>query len=276
MKIKSIFIKNYKALKDFNIDFCDTEGIVNPITVISSINGSGKTTLLEFINYVFNEKKMPRSNSKSYINVIQDDLILGNANSNYRLTNEFLNYKRVSTYLLSNIFHYYKGNTINGLVSTQFADLAIVNFIDELIYEKDIRGSEAYNELRKILNEISKNLKLNVEFDHLDKNKEIYFKNEQSNKIKLEDLSDGEKEIITKIFPLYISNFKDNLILIDQPESSLHPTWQNEIINLYEEIAVKDNIQIIITTNSPHIISTVKKEYLKTLKKENGVIKVVE
>jgi len=276
MKIKSIFIKNYKALKDFNIDFCDTEGIVNPITVISSINGSGKTTLLEFINYVFNEKKMPRSNSKSYINVIQDDLILGNANSNYRLTNEFLNYKRVSTYLLSNIFHYYKGNTINGLVSTQFADLAIVNFIDELIYEKDIRGSEAYNELRKILNEISKNIKLNVEFDHLDKNKEIYFKNEQSNKIKLEDLSDGEKEIITKIFPLYITNFKDNLILIDQPESSLHPTWQNEIINLYEEIAVKDNIQIIITTNSPHIISTVKKEYLKTLKKENGVIKVVE
>ena len=59
MKIKSIYIQNYKVLNDFKIDFCHNS-IVNPITVICGINGSGKTTLLEFINDVF-KKAISRS-----------------------------------------------------------------------------------------------------------------------------------------------------------------------------------------------------------------------
>jgi len=199
MKIKSIFIENYKVLNDFKIDFCNNE-IVNPITVFCGINGSGKTTLLEFI-----------------------------------LTSDFLkNEKDKFKIKLSDKLIYYKAGSDNDAASKQ-----IIDFIDELIYERDIRSSEAYHELRISLNETLKSLNLEVEFDSLDKNKEIYFKNEQSNKIKLKELSGGEREVITKIPPLYISSIKDSVILIDEPESSLHPNWQNEIVNLYQEVAKK-------------------------------------
>ncbi len=43
MKIKNLHIEEYKVLKDFDIDFLDSDD--NP----AGVNGSRKTTLLEFV-----------------------------------------------------------------------------------------------------------------------------------------------------------------------------------------------------------------------------------
>ena len=271
MKIKSIFIENYKVLKDFKIDFYDNDGKINPITVICGINGSGKTTLLEFI---YDKIRLdPSITDKSKITIEDNGLFSKTTNNEITFTRDFPGTLDHDTYTKNqkNLL-YYKINSDNNYT----AKTQIINFIDELIYEKDYKSSKAYDELRSILSEILKNLNLEVEFNHLDKKKIIYFKNKQSDKIKLEELSGGEKEIITKFFPLYISRVKDKVILIDEPESSLHPNWQSEIIYLYQEIAVKNNNQIIITTHSPHIVSAVKREHLKILKKEDGVIKAID
>ncbi len=274
MKIKSLHIQNYKVLKDFNINFCNNS-IVNPVTVICGINGSGKTTLLEFINEVFKKQNITIANSKSKIEIEQRGLLATNSltgKNTYFLTSDFLKSQKKNFRVnISDKLIYYKAGEEN-----KSANKLITNYIDELIYEKDIRSSLAYSELRNYLKKILTNLNLEVEFGSLDKNKEIYFKNEQSDKIKLKDLSGGEKEILTKIFPLYISNIKDSVILIDEPESSLHPNWQNEIVYLYKKVAEQNNNQIIITTHSPHIVSAVNNKSLKILKKEDGIIKVID
>lgn len=274
MKIKSIEVQNYKVLNDFKIDFCNNS-VINPITVICGINGSGKTTLLEFINEVFKKQNITVANSKSKIEIEQKGLLATkplNGKYEYTLTSDFLkNNKKDFRINISEKIIYYKAGEENTS-----AHKLIIDYIDELIYEKDIRSSLAYEELRSYLNETLDSLNLEVEFESLDKNKEIYFKNEQSDKIKLKDLSGGEKEIITKIFPLYISNIKNSVILIDEPESSLHPNWQNEIMTLYKNVAKQNNNQIIITTHSPHIVSAIHHNYLKILRKENGLISVID
>ena len=61
--------------------------------------------------------------------------------------------------------------------------------------------------------------------------------------------------------------------MVDEPETSLHPSWQNRILEFYENFAKINNNQVIIATHSPHIISSSKNEYLRTLRKaENGKV----
>ncbi|SEH05490.1 Uncharacterised protein [Candidatus Venteria ishoeyi] len=67
---------------------------------------------------------------------------------------------------------------------------------------------------------------------------------------------------------------KNKIILIDEPELSLHPSWQNRILSIYENFAKKNNSQIILATHSPHIIGSAKNEYIRFLKKSDDKIEV--
>ncbi len=272
MKIKSIFIGNYKVFKNLKIDFTNKDKI-NPITILAGINGSGKTTLLEFIFETFKKQNITNANKKSYIEIEEAKLFNTTPFEPYfHLTSEFLKKNKSKfAFNISEKLFYYKASEENNL-----APQIIIDYIDELIYEKDIKSSQAYDKMRSSINETLSALNLQIEFSKLDKDKEIYFKNQQSDEIKLKNLSNGEKEIITKVFPLFISPIKNSIILIDEPESSLHPNWQNEIISLYAKIAKKNNNQIIIATHSPHIVSAVENKYVKVLVKENNAIKVID
>lgn len=82
-------------------------------------------------------------------------------------------------------------------------------------------------------------------------------------------LSDGERMLIGIAADiarrLYIANPKldkplegKGIVLIDEIEQHLHPGWQRTIIsNLHHTFP---NIQFIVTTHSPQVISTLKKE----------------
>jgi len=45
------------------------------------------------------------------------------------------------------------------------------------------------------------------------------------------------------------------LLLIDEPENSLHVAWQKTIVDDMKEIADIKRLQIIIATHSPSIVS---------------------
>lgn len=53
---------------------------------------------------------------------------------------------------------------------------------------------------------------------------------------------------------LFKSNDK-SLILIDEPEISLHISWQNCFIKDLKEITKINNIDVLIATHSPDIIA---------------------
>lgn len=67
-----------------------------------------------------------------------------------------------------------------------------------------------------------------------------------------EGIGDGYWSIFTIVDSLYDSKETD-IIVIDEPELSLHPAFQKRVINLLEQFS-KDR-QIIITTHSPYFIS---------------------
>lgn len=67
-----------------------------------------------------------------------------------------------------------------------------------------------------------------------------------------EGVGDGYWSIFTIVDSLYDSKEND-IILIDEPELSLHPALQKRVIKLLEDFS-KDR-QIIITTHSPYFIS---------------------
>lgn len=119
-------------------------------------------------------------------------------------------------------------------------------------------------------------LDLTFKYSHLDRDDNVWFSNDNQKKFEIKDLSTGEKTLLSKILYLYFLDYKDKVILIDEPELSLHPSWQNKVLKIYENFAIKNNCQIIIATHSPQIIASAKNEYLRFLVKEDNRIVVKE
>lgn len=74
----------------------------------------------------------------------------------------------------------------------------------------------------------------------------------------INDLSSGEKQIIFRggFFLKNISIIEKGVVLIDEPELSLHPEWQSRIVGFYHHLFSSLNAcpQIIIVTHSPFVI----------------------
>lgn len=58
-----------------------------------------------------------------------------------------------------------------------------------------------------------------------------------------------------------------SLLILDEPETNLHPKWQNEYAKLLCNL-VKSNIKIIIATHSPYMISALER-YSKDIENKN-------
>lgn len=83
----------------------------------------------------------------------------------------------------------------------------------------------------------------------------IVVKTDEGTPLSLSDLSSGEQEILVLFYKLIFES-DVNLLLIDEPEISLHIAWQKELMeNLKSVVNLKKNIQVIIATHSPQIIS---------------------
>ncbi|EMB8447219.1 TPA: AAA family ATPase [Morganella morganii] len=73
--------------------------------------------------------------------------------------------------------------------------------------------------------------------------------------IELSSLSSGEQNQIILLYNLIFKTNSYDLVLIDEPEISLHVAWQNQIIKNLERIMKVNNIeQFIVATHSPHVI----------------------
>lgn len=68
-------------------------------------------------------------------------------------------------------------------------------------------------------------------------------------------LSSGEQNEIIMLYRLIYEVPDQGLLLIDEPENSLHVAWQKTIVDDMKEIADIKRLQIIIATHSPSIVS---------------------
>ena len=172
----------------------------------------------------------------------------------------------------------YKYKFRNEINENLISDLpsAIANRIYvEMIMNEDLPARESREKVCKEVNSIFESMDLDVELIGLSKDEDTVpiFRNIEGKEFDISGLSSGEKQLFLRALSLKFLNVNNSIILIDEPEISLHPRWQRKIINVYENIG--KNNQLIIATHSPHIIGNVTKEQIRVLKRDKEGIKVM-
>jgi len=166
------------------------------------------------------------------------------------------------------------------------------NFIEEYMYNTTRKNPNL------ILNLLEDNDKLNYKifykkinkkiinyFNKIDFSKFTFIPTEDSilgkeiidiNGRTLFDLSSGEKYLFLITFLLYIEALEKNtdiIIYLDEPDLTLHPQWQKQLISnlIYIFSDFKYIVHFIITTHSPFLLSDIPKENVIFLKKGKQV-----
>jgi predicted ATPase len=82
----------------------------------------------------------------------------------------------------------------------------------------------------------------------------------------LKDASSGRNSLIQTLLGLASTVEDNSLILIDEPELGLHPTLQMKFVSFLDELLKKfNNINVVIATHSPHILSSLPSARSKVL-----------
>lgn len=82
---------------------------------------------------------------------------------------------------------------------------------------------------------------------------ELEFLVDGRTKIDRADLSSGEKQLLILLLTALCQEDKPAILLLDEPEISLHLRWQHELIDMLRHL--NPNCQLIIATHSPSIFN---------------------
>ncbi|WP_417785679.1 AAA family ATPase [Tenacibaculum sp.] len=148
--------------------------------------------------------------------------------------------------------------------------LAIENPGNEIIDVLMLYVEDSFEKI-KIFDTLSRKIEIlldiiNKRFKHkklvIDKEEGFLFKStilknneDEPQIISVNQLSSGEQNELVLFYILLFKTKKNSLILIDEPEVSLHISWQNSFIEDLKEITKLNNLDILIATHSPDIIA---------------------
>ena len=88
----------------------------------------------------------------------------------------------------------------------------------------------------------------------------LIFVEKDGNILQLNDLSAGEKQLLYLLLTVFLMDEKPAILLLDEPELSLHITWQEKLIDALRHL--NPVCQIITTTHSPSIFVNGWSEHL--------------
>ena len=82
------------------------------------------------------------------------------------------------------------------------------------------------------------------------------FRADDNGFIELSLLSSGEQNEVVMLYTLVFNVGDDSMLLIDEPENSLHVLWQKKFMRTIEEVSTVKNLFVVVATHSPQIIGT--------------------
>lgn len=212
-------------------------------SIINSIPKRLKAIIDKFINEYYNNSNKLDSTYPTRLFKNKDEIT----------DEEFQNKRNYMNEKLSILYNYglfSNKDEINFKFEEKYAGALKVYFDD---FEKKYN---IYKELIEKLDTFTNivNNKLYYKKIKISKEYGIQIFSDNDNEIKLSDLSSGEKQEIILFFELIFSTDKSLMILIDEPELSLHVAWQKKFIDDLFNIIKNKNMNIIIATHSPYII----------------------
>lgn len=218
--------KEKNILTSFNADIWGGHRIewnnINPdVNIIVGINGMGKTTLLNAIN-----------------DEIKDGVIYIRSTDNISMRDKRRESKANA---LTQELEYYFYDTKTGpsLMQMRAASYDLSAEEQTMVKEYETRFLDAANRLfcdtNKKIELSAANPPVKINGEHLP----------------LSVLSSGEKQLLLILVRVNLLMGRRAIVLIDEPENSMHISWQSNIINILTEL--NPNAQYIITTHSPSV-----------------------
>lgn len=246
-RIKDDYVKKNLNLKK------DTE---NPISLRNMINLNENYSDILFINYLKNVQ-----NRDQVANIIEIKL------------QETKTWGKNSPKTKQEIFDKAKGETkkilelLRGDISEELEPNIIYNSEEGTIVITNPEVNENNNFLKdsRIIN--FKNLELLLLSDIIGS-----INIETRKNLKFYDFSEGQKQKYINHSLFYIEPDKENLILLDEPDSHLHPKWIREFsVNIGTNVS-STNTHVIYVTHSPLVLGTTTSKNIHILKSGKNVI----
>lgn len=266
------------------------------VNVLVGINGSGKTAILSMIKEALSPKDTSELNTKIFFGI--DD----NRCEDMKLVfsdNEFINIDKINTRQFS------INDSMGAMIKENPVDLVATfnppnkkkkldrnegTALDENLeyyielfdtYKKEIdieiiaamRGSineqDISNLVKNAYKEITELYKLIDDF-FSETGKSINNKQEPfyflPKKIRYTELSSGEKQLLILFLATFLLRKKESILLLDEPEISLHATWQRKLINTLRQI--NPLCQLIVVTHSASLYANDWLEHRKVMEME--------
>lgn len=302
MKIKNLHIKEFKGLRDISINFEKNDEPLD-LVVLAGSNGSGKTRILEsvlrYFQYDINYKRnnieagiFYEEKEKNCISNVQD-FFYGLEYFSYHEVNNPLyekhieiknkldilpkiiyvpteiNFQKMDVASTTLVQEYKFINIVNTNLIKDIPSYIATKMISAMLKNKNEKVGDVQKKVFNEINEIFENLSIDVKVEDIsqDGRNITLFTNSLGDEFDINELSSGEKQLFLRTLAIKMLNPENSIILIDEPELSLHPKWQQRIVDVYRKIG--KNNQIIIATHSPHILGSVKKENIMLLDKDD-------
>jgi len=240
-----------------DVNWADLKDDVN---VIIGINGEGKTTLL---NCIYDEamKKKCENAFKIILESSKEKLYPVIYLRSYDST--IIDKRKNESWLLQEL---------NNVV---YQNQSSMSFFDYRMRILNTRKEEIRNQIQKRIDDFFKIVNSFFADSHkviefaTEKIASIVFKDINSGSfVPLNRLSAGEKQLLLILFKVFLQEEKPFITLIDEPETSLHISWQSKLIDTLRKL--NPNSQFIIATQSPSILS---KGWMDKTTKINKLIK---
>jgi hypothetical protein len=157
----------------------------------------------------------------------------------------------------------------NALISDERFDKPTSRILTEYVidtekklgaYEDILARLELFTEL---LNE-----KLNFKTIKIKRESGFEIRDVKDRIVEPKDLSSGEQHELILFFDLIFGRSEGKLILIDEPEISLHIAWQKKFIPDLQRIVALSPMDVVISTHSPQLISHYR-NLVETLRRPN-------
>ena len=180
-----------------------------------------------------------------------------------------INFQKMNTASTTLVQEYNFINIVNTNLIKDIPSYIATKMISAMLKNKNEKVGDVQKKVFDEINEIFEILDIDVKAEDISqdgKNMPI-FENSSGDKFDINELSSGEKQLFLRTLAIKMLNPQNSIILIDEPELSLHPKWQQRIVDVYKKIG--KNNQIIIATHSPHILGSVRKENIMLLDKNN-------
>lgn len=231
------------------------------VNILVGINGSGKSTLLSAIRICFridiNEFQRLKLHTIRLEGSANEELVLNNQGRfDYPSDEAFPPHVLINTFDVSvdkskleadesplmlelrQLIYQTGRNSFNDyrLMATQSV-------------EKAIEVNKRIQKLFDIINKFFEDTGKTIQIDST--NKLVFIT--KNDIIDLNKLSAGEKQLLLILFKVFLMEEKPYILLMDEPEISMHLIWQQDLIQTIRKL--NPNIQLIISTHSPSIYS---------------------